>query len=119
MAYDEALFAWTQEALEPMGQVTLRKMMGAAVLYLDGIVFAVLDEEQIWFKADGESDATWDAEGCERFTFTAKDGRTETMNYRRGPLDVYDDPDAMQRWARLAVEAGLRSAAKKRPRKKA
>ena len=38
------------------------------------------------------------------------------MNYRRAPQDVYDDPDAMRRWAALAVEAGLRGAAKKRPR---
>ena len=30
------------------------------------------------------------------------------MNYRRAPSDVYDDAEAMQRWARLAVEAGLR-----------
>jgi DNA transformation protein len=40
------------------------------------------------------------------------------MNYRRGPLDVYDDPEAMRRWARLAIEAGVRAAAKKKPRKK-
>ena len=117
MSVDEGLYAWAQEALEPLGTVTMRRMMGAAVLYLDGTIFAVLDEE-IWFKADAESAAIWDSEGCERFTFTDKDGKTETMNYRRAPSDVYDDAEAMQRWAALAVEAGLRGAAKKRPRKR-
>ncbi len=117
MSVDEGLFAWVQEALEPLGPVTMRKMMGGATLYLDGIVFAILDEGEIWFKADAESDATWDAEGCERFAVTFKDGRVDTMNYRRGPTDVYDDPEAMQRWARLAVEAGLRAAAKKKPKR--
>jgi DNA transformation protein len=39
------------------------------------------------------------------------------MNYRRAPAEVYDDPEALQRWARLAVEAGQRGAAKKRPKK--
>ena len=119
MAIDEGLYAWVQEALEPLGQVTMRRMMGGATLYLDGTVFAILDEDQVWFKADAESDAVWDAEGCERFAVTFKDGRVDTMNYRRAPLDVYDDPEAMQSWARLALEAGLRSAAKKNPRKKA
>jgi DNA transformation protein len=114
---DEGLFAWVQEALEPLGTVTMRKMMGAAVLYLDGIVFAVLDEE-LWFKADAESAAIWDAAGCERFRFTSKDGAVESMNYRRAPAEVYDDAEAMQRWARLALEAGTRAAAKKRPRKR-
>lgn len=116
MAYDANLVAWAEEALEPVGTVTMRRMMGACVLYLDGTVFAVVEDE-IWFKADAQSAPIWDAEGCERFTFTGSDGRTETMNYRRAPSEVYDDTEAMQRWASLAVEAGLRGAAKKRPRK--
>ncbi len=138
MSFDEGLYAWVQEALEPIGQVTMRKMMGGATLYLDGndrlsraphgsalsggqggpIIFAILDEGEIWLKADAESDSIWDAEGCEKFSVTFKDGKVDTMNYRRAPQDVYDDPEAMQRWAGLAVEAGARAAAKKRPRKR-
>jgi DNA transformation protein and related proteins len=117
MSFDPGLYAWVQEALEPLGTVTMRRMMGAATLYLDGTIFAVQDDGEIWFKADAESNAIWDEVGCERFTFTSKDGRTEVMNYRHAPSDVYDDAEAMQRWARLAVEAGLRGAAKKRPKK--
>ena len=117
MSFDEGLYAWVQEALAPLGAVTMRKMMGGATLYLDGTVFAILDEGEIWFKADAETDAVWDAAGCERFSVTFRDGRIDTMNYRRGPLDVYDDPEAMQRSAALAAEAGLRAAAKKRPRR--
>lgn len=117
MAFDEGLYALVQEALEPPGSVTMRKMMGGATLYLDGAIFAILDEDQIWFKADATSDAVWDAQGCERFSMTFKDGRVETMNYRRAPGEVYDDPEALQRWAALAHEAGLRGAAKRKPRK--
>ena len=116
MSFDEGLLAWVSEALEPLGRVTMRRMMGGATLYLDGTVFAILDDSEIWFKADEESNAIWDFEGCVRFAVTFKDGRVDTMNYRRGPLDVYDDPEAMRGWARLAVEAGLRAAAKKKPR---
>jgi DNA transformation protein len=117
MSFDEGLYAWVQEALEPMGSVTMRRMMGGATLYLDGTVFAILIDDGIWLKSDAEADAIWDSEGCEKFSFTFKDGKVDVMNYRRAPLDVYDDPDAMRRWAALAVEAGMRSAAKKRPRK--
>lgn len=117
MSFDTGLYEWAKEALEPLGTVTLRRMMGGAVLYLDGTVFAILDEDELWLKADAETDAVWDAEGCERFSMTFKDGRVETMNYRRAPADVHDDPEAMQRWAGLAVEAGLRGAVKKRSKK--
>jgi DNA transformation protein len=115
MSFDEGLYAWVEEALQPLGAVTMRKMMGGATLYLDGVVFAILDEGEIWFKSDAEADAVWDAEGRERFSITFKDGRVDTMNYRRGPTDVYDEAEAMQRWAGLALEAGLRAAAKKKP----
>jgi DNA transformation protein len=116
MAYDANLVAWAEEALAPVGTVSMRKMMGACVLYLDGTIFAVVEDE-IWFKADAESAAIWDAEGCERFTFTLKDGTVEAMNYRRAPSDVYDDAEAMQRYAAVAAEAGRRRPVKKRSKK--
>ena len=117
MSVDSGLYAWVEEALEPLGRVSMRKMMGGATLYLDGAIFAIIDEGELWFKADALTDATWDAQGCERFSVTFKDGRVDKMNYRRAPSDVYDDAEAMQRWAQLAVEAGLRGAAKKRPKR--
>ena len=118
MSIDEGLLGWVQEALEPLGTVTMRKMMGGATLYLDGTVFAIMVEGEIWFKADAESDAVCDEADCARFAFTSNDGGTGIMNYSPAPADVYDDPEAMQHWAKLAVEAGLRAAFKKKPRKK-
>ena len=117
MSVDEGLYAWVEEALAPLGTVSMRRMMGGATLYLDGTVFAILDGDEIWFKADKQSDALWDAEGCDRFQVDFGNGKSGSMNYRRGPLDVYDDPEATRRWAALALEAGLRAAAKKRPRR--
>ena len=115
MAADPALIAWVAEALEPMGHVSSRRMMGGATLYLDGTVFAIIAFDQLWFKADAESDAIWDAEGCDRFTYEAK-GKTMSMNYRRAPDVVHDDADAMREWAGLAVQAGRRAPAKRRSR---
>jgi len=114
MSIDMGLYAWVQEALEPMGTVTMRKMMGGATLYLDGIIFAILHGDDIWFKADKETDAVWDAQGCPKFSITLKDGWVDVMNYRRAPIDVHDDAEAMQRWARLGVEAGMRRPIKRK-----
>lgn len=113
MAFDAGLLDWVTEALEPVGTVTHRKMMGGATLYLDGTVFAILSSDGgLWFKADGQSDAIWDAAGCERFA-VEMNGRIASMNYRRAPDDVFDDADAMREWAALGVEAGRRAPAKK------
>lgn len=117
MSDNQALLAWVEEALAPLGRVSMRRMMGGATLYLDGTVFAILDLGEIWFKSDAESDAVWDGENCPRFTYSFADGRSGTMNYRRGPTDVYDDAEAMQHWARLALEASFRAASKRKPRR--
>lgn len=108
MAFDSGLVEWVREAMEPVGIVTMRRMMGGAMLYLDGTVFALAGEDGVWFKADAESDARWDEAGCARFTYEVK-GKVNTFNYRAAPDAVYDDADAMREWALLAVEAGRRA----------
>lgn len=114
MSVDTGLIDWIAEALVPMGEVSKRHMMGGATLYLSGTVFAIISHDGgLWFKADAATDAVWDAAGCARFTYDMG-GKTGSMNYRRAPDDVYDDPEAMQHWAALAVEAGQRAPVKKR-----
>ena len=118
MSVDEGLYAWVEEALEPLGPVSMRKMMGGATLYLDGTVFAIMVDGEIWFKADAETNQVWDEAGCtERFSVTFRDGTVDRMNYRRAPTDIYDDADEMRRWARLAAEAGRRRPVRKRPKR--
>lgn len=113
MAVDEGLVAWVAEAMEPVGVVTRRAMMGGATLYCGGTVFAIVAMDALWFKADAVSDADWDAAGCVRFSYDMGEGRVGTMNYRRAPDDVYDDADEMRRWGLLAVAAGQRAPVKK------
>jgi len=117
MAVDEGLVEWVKEGLEPLGTVSMRRMMGGAVLYLDGSVFALVHDGELWIKADAESNAIWDEAGhSERFTVSFKDGTVDSMNYRRAPSETYDDADALREWAGLGIAAGLR-APKKKPKK--
>jgi DNA transformation protein len=117
MAIDQGLIDWVAEALAPLGTVTRRAMMGGATLYLDGTIFAIADDDAVWFKADAVSDADWDAIGAPRFSYEMGEGRTGQMNYRRAPDDVYDDAEAMQKWAALGLAAGLRAPVKKRAKR--
>lgn len=118
MAIDQGLLDWVGEALEPLGNVTSRKMMGGATLYLDGTIFALLADDELWFKSDAVSDAIWDDAGCARFSYQMAD-RLAVMNYRRAPSDVYDDADAMREWAALAVAAGARAPKKAKASRRA
>ena len=112
MAVDTGLIAWVAQALAP-ASVTHRAMMGGATLYADGLIFAIVADDLLWFKADAVSDPAWDEAGSARFTYTMGEGRTGSMNYRRAPDDCYDEADAMRRWAGLALEAGARAPVRK------
>ena len=119
MSIDEGLYAWVEEALEPMGRLSMRKMMGGATLYLDGTIFAIMVDGELWLKSDAEADPVWDAVSPERFTVTFKDGKVDSMNYRRAPSDCYDEPEVLRKWASVSVEAGRRRVVKKRPARRA
>ncbi len=118
MSADEGLLLWVEETLAPVGRVTWRRMMGGATLYLDGMVFAIVLDDALWFKSDAMADPVWDAAGCARFTYQRKDGSVATMNYRRVPDGVIDDADLLAEWAALAVEAGRRAPVKRRRTKR-
>lgn len=115
MAVDPGLIDWVTEAMAPIGVVTWRRMMGGATLYCDGTIFAIVADDQLWFKADAESDAAWDAAGRARFTYEMGEGRTGSMNYRAAPDDAYDDAEALRHWALLGIGAGQRAPARRRP----
>lgn len=117
VAIDESLVAWVTEAMVPIGAVTCRAMMGGRTLYCDGTVFAIIADDQLWFKADAHSDAAWDAAGAERFSYAKGDGQVGTMNYRRAPDDCYDDADVLRHWGGLALAAGTRAPARKRTKR--
>ncbi|THD35551.1 MAG: TfoX family protein [Sphingomonas sp.] len=113
MAADQGLIDWVSEAMEPVGRVTKRAMMGGATLYCDGTIFAIVSHDGVlWFKADAESDAVWDAAGCDRFSYEMN-GKIGTMNYRRASDDVYDDQEELRRWGLLGLDAGRRAPPKK------
>lgn len=116
MSYDAGLVDLAAEAVASLGAPSVRPMMGGATLYCDGMAYAIVSDDALWFKADAASDAEWDAAGANRFTYSRKDGSVATMNYRRAPDDCYDDPDAFRRCAMLALAAAGRAAAKKAAR---
>jgi DNA transformation protein len=122
MAIDEGLVDWLGEELAPLGTIRRKRLFGGAALDCDGISFAILAFDAVWFKADGETDALWDAIGAERFSVERKSGKVQTLNFRRIPDEAYDDADALREWAALAIAAGRRAlpgklAAKARRRK--
>ena len=114
MAVSEAFAEHVLELLGGLGPLRIKRMFGGAGVYRDDLMFALLDDDVLYIKADAESRPAFEAAGSSPFTVEMK-GRTETMGYWRLPAEAADDAEAAERWARLGLEAALRA---RRPKKK-
>ena len=101
-----------RDQLRGLGHVTTRRMFSGAGIYCDGVIFALVLRDVLYFKVDDGNRATYAAEGLEPFSYAAR-GKTVTMGaYWRVPERLFDDPDEMLEWARAALAAGRRAGSK-------
>jgi DNA transformation protein len=121
MSYEASHGEWVQELLgEGLGHLTIKKMFGAAGVYLnDGLMFALIDDGTLWLRADEMNQPDMEKAGSIQFTYPTKDGEVMTMGYWSLPDDAADDRDEAVRWARRAIEASRRKVGpkKKKPYK--
>jgi DNA transformation protein and related proteins len=104
---------YLQDVFALFGPVTARKMFGGHGLYHDGVMFALVADETLYLKADGETVGDFAREGLEPFHYD-KGGRLVKMSYYRAPEAIFEDPELAADWARSAFEAALRARAGKR-----
>ncbi|XXF79613.1 TfoX/Sxy family protein [Myxococcaceae bacterium GXIMD 01537] len=102
------------ELLEPLGAVRARGMFGGYGLYLGGRMFALIAEGRLYLKVDDMTRPAFQSAGCEPFVYTGA-AKPVAMSYWTPPRDAEDDSLALLPWARRAVEAAQRAAAKKAP----
>ena len=105
------------EQMAGFGPVTIRTMFGGAGVMRDGLMFALIDDEVLYLKADDTTKVAFVAEDLPQFTYVAKGGKKMEMNYYHVPERCLDDPDEMAGWCRVAFGVALKAAAKKKPKK--
>ena len=119
MAARDEDIAWFRELLEPLGRITVRRMFGGAGLYVDGLIVGLEIEGTLYLKTDASSRDLFANAGGRPFVYDGKDKQVTVASYWTPPDEAMDSPEAMRPWARLALEAALRSAAAKPTKKKA
>lgn len=117
VARDEDI-AWFRELLEPLGLITVRRMFGGAGLYVEGLIVGLEIEGTLYLKTDASSRELFADAGGRPFVYDGRDKQVTVASYWTPPDDAMDSPEAMRPWARLALEAALRSAAAKPVKKK-
>lgn len=106
---------YLKELFESFGPVQVRKMFGGYGVYYDGIMFALVEDDTLYLKADDSSAADYESRGLARFEYI-RAGKTVKLSYYQAPEEILDNPDDAADWARRAYAAAVR--AKPRARRK-
>jgi DNA transformation protein and related proteins len=112
MAREREFVGFVVESLRPLGPVSARRMFGGHGIFMDGLMFGLIADAQLYLKVDEGNRAAYEAEGLQPFTYAGK-GRRVEMSYREAPSAGFDDPDILCAWAREAYAAALRGDARK------
>jgi len=82
--------------------ITARTMMGAHVLYYEGKTFAIVENDELWFKGSKDTEAWYMARGSKKFCYMKKNIQ-QYMNYYLVPQEVYEDKNSREDWLEIAL----------------
>jgi DNA transformation protein len=96
--------------LEQLGRVTPmtgRSMFGGVGIYAQGVFFALIAEDRLYFKVDDATRPDFEQRGMEPFRPFGEDS---AMGYFEVPADVVEDVNQLETWMKEAI--GVAAAAK-------
>ncbi len=118
MAVSRDFKAYVEELFGALGPVRIKPMFGGAGVYADDLMFALLADDALYLRVDGETEPRFADAGSAPFTYAMKDGREISLGYWRAPDEALEGADEAEPWGRLALEAALRKRAAKAPKRR-
>ncbi|MBS0333222.1 MAG: TfoX/Sxy family protein [Proteobacteria bacterium] len=115
---------FVSELFEGLGPVRVKRMFGGLGVWAapvdggEGVMFALVDDEVIYLKADEALKAELAAEGSVAWVYSRRDGGMRETSYWRLPEAALDEPDQAVAWARKALVVALAKAAEKKPKRR-
>ena len=121
MVASDSFAEFLREQLAPLGRVTMRRMFGKTGVFCDGLMFGIVTNNMLCVRVDDHNRAAFkEAESCPPLSYE-KQGHTIDLSFWRAPDRLFDDPGELVTWARIALAAARRVAAKRErtaPRRK-
>ena len=113
MVVSDAFAEFLPEQLAPVGHITMRRMFGKTGVFCDGVMLGMVTENTLYVRVDDQNRATFkEAESFPPLNYEKK-GCTIDLSFWRVPERLIDEPKELVTWARAALEAAHRVAAKR------
>jgi DNA transformation protein len=113
MVASDSFAEFLREHLAPLGRITLRRMFGKTGVFCDGVMFGIVAEDTLYVRVDDHNRAAFQEAAAYPPLSYVKQGRTIDLAYWRAPERLLDEPDDLVAWAREALGAAHRVAAKR------
>ena len=121
MVASDSFAEFLREQLASLGRVTMRRMFGKTGVFCDGLMFGMVRDDTLYLRVDDHNRAAFkEASSFPPLNYEKK-GCTIDLPFWRAPERLFDEPDELVTWARAAVAAARRVAAKREratPRRK-
>jgi DNA transformation protein len=121
MVASNSFAEFLREQLGPLGPVTMRRMFGKTGVFCDGVMIGMVRDNTLYFRVDDDNRAAFkEAEAFPPLNYEKKGGPID-LSFWRAPERLFDEPDELVSWARAALAAAQRVAAKRErtaPRRK-
>jgi DNA transformation protein len=111
MAVSESYRDFVLEQLGRVTPVTGKLMFGGVGLYANGLFFALIAEDRLYFKVDDTTRTDFERLGMEPFRPFGEDS---AMGYYEVPVDVVEDPAQLSPWMRQALNVAADAKSRKR-----
>ena len=111
MVASDGFAEFLREQLAPLGRVTMRRMFGKTGVFCDGVMFGMVTDNMLYLRVDDDNRAAFkEAESFPPLNYEKK-GCTIDLSFWRAPERLFDEPDELVEWARVALAAARRVAA--------
>jgi DNA transformation protein len=113
MVASDSFAEFLREQLAPLGRVTMRRMFGKTGVFCNGLMFGMVTNDTLYFRVDDHNRVVFkEAESVPPLNYEKK-GRTIDLSFWRVPERLLDEPEELVTWARAALAAARRVAAKR------
>src|SRR5476649_2756324 len=113
MVASETYADFLREQLAPLGRLTLRRMFGKTGVFCDGVMLGMVTENTLYFRVDDQNREIFaEAASFPPLNYEKK-GSAIDLSFWRVPERLFDEPDELITWARAALAAARRVAAKR------
>jgi DNA transformation protein and related proteins len=99
---------YVMELMVGWAAVSVRKMFGGYGLYREGLMFALIVEDELYFKTDTDNLARFERAGSHPFVYRNQT-RTVQMPYWSAPAASLDSVAEMGEWCQSAYGSALRA----------